>query len=143
MGIAFSVDKLFCVFTEPFGLLSNTQSIVIISFALLYMCLFFWLQFFYLLLVFSSLTMMCLDVLNMLRVLWDFGKYCLFVKGEGNTPKCATWYFNYFKLQTLEKQQMQGDAFSQILQKEPNCHRSLPWKFHQSRKTDSSQESRL
>lgn len=55
-------------------------------------------------------------------------------------------YIDYFKLKTLEKTEMEGDAFWtpliclwQIFQKELNCPKSPPREFHHTGKTDSHQ----
>lgn len=65
---------------------------------------------------------------------------------EYATSKYALWYIGYFKLEALEKWQMQGEAFfepllsvwRQVLQKELDCYKSPPGEFHQPAMTDSS-----
>lgn len=60
---------------------------------------------------------------------------------EYATPKMPLWYTDYFELKALEKQQMQGEAYSELpyLSKDiiSHCHKSPPWEFHQPGMVDS------
>ena len=59
-------------------------------------------------------------------------------------PLC---YFDYLELKALIKQQRQGEAFlpficlRQTLQKELNCHKSLPGEFHQPGKMVTGEDT--